>query len=84
MTGAAFCNVVYAFWVEHLPIPEGKGKDPRKELDTALGVSGWPVPGQVRPARKTGPAGAPSWWHGEEEASQSFLRAMGVRPAGVT
>lgn len=54
----------------------------RAENDNKLGVKAWPVPGgvwrphqqdQVDPGDRT-----PEWWHGEEEASASFLAAMGV------
>jgi hypothetical protein len=51
----------------------------RAQLDAALGVPGWPGPAtRPRPAEPVEP-GAPAWWHGEEEASQSFLAAVGVR-----
>jgi hypothetical protein len=51
----------------------------RAQLDAALGVAGWPAPAQrPRPVEPTEP-GAPAWWQGDEEASQSFLAAVGVR-----
>lgn len=53
------------------------GKDHRGELDAALGVAGWGTPLGRRYMIER-PEGAPLWYVGEEEASQSFLRAMGV------
>lgn len=52
--------------------------DPRSELDAQLQVTEWAIPSR-RPA--TGPVepGAPTWWHGEEEASEAFMREMGIR-----
>jgi hypothetical protein len=46
-------------------------------LDARWAVAEWRVPGQVvRPSV----VGAPVWWHGAEDASQSFFQAMGIRP----
>lgn len=60
----------------------GTDRDVRAELDDVLDVTAWQVPGTrthtyVR-AREDVPTGAPAWWHGDEEASQSFMREMGV------
>jgi hypothetical protein len=64
--------------VYHL-LGAGLAERERAELDGALGVAGWPGPAhRWRPSAPREP-GAPSWWHGDEEASQSFLAAMGVR-----
>jgi hypothetical protein len=51
----------------------------RAELDRQLDVAAWCVPG-VRPrvVREPLPPDAPAWWHGDEDASQSFLAAAGV------
>jgi hypothetical protein len=61
----------------------GVEKHPREALAADLGVSGWWLPGQQPADHRAGvpPAqtGAPAWWKGDEEASQSFLTAMGVR-----
>jgi hypothetical protein len=50
----------------------------RKSLDAMLAVSGWTVPGSK--PRETAPRDprAPYWWYDEEDASQSFLKSMGV------
>lgn len=76
MPGDRFLNVVYAAMVARLPADE-TGKTERPQLDNALGVAGWPTPGGARYVIKREP-GAPSWWQGEEEASQSFLSSAGV------
>jgi hypothetical protein len=51
-------------------------------LDSDLGVAIWETPGKVSneetPIQRHEEEG-PSWWHGDEEASQIFLGAMGVR-----
>jgi hypothetical protein len=58
----------------------------RASIDNALGVSSWPGP--VRQPRPPAESGAPAWWAGDEDASQSFLAEMGVTLAdgsqGVT
>jgi hypothetical protein len=50
----------------------------RKRFDGQLDVASWPLPGE--PVKESTPheAGAPWWWQGAEEASGSFLKAMGV------
>lgn len=54
-------------------------EDRRRSLDLALGVTSWPGPVGVRPRRDPAiPDSVPDWWRGDEEASQSFLREMGI------
>jgi hypothetical protein len=55
-------------------------QDRRQGIDNELGVAAWPGP---VPHRRSVPVipGAPAWWAGEEEASDSFLAAMGVQLA---
>lgn len=62
-----------------LHVPEGKtAESARKRFDGQLGVGGWPLPGeQPKESVPTDP-GAPWWWSGAEDASQSFLSSMGV------
>jgi len=49
-----------------------------KRFDNELGVSAWWTPGGIsKPGDEIDPD-APLWWTGEEDASQSFLRSMGV------
>ena len=77
-----FLNVIYAEAVKPFG-PQHEAE--RANLDSALGVSIWPIPGRgtrrrvSTPVQSEVPAGAPTWWHGDEEASQSFLREMGVQ-----
>jgi hypothetical protein len=63
-------------------------------VDQTLGLTLWPPAGRTRPVGlpPTGPLelsgrptdpdddteAAPSWWHGDEEASQAFLKAEGI------
>jgi len=50
----------------------------RKVLDGQLGVSGWAVPArEARSVPKRDPR-APWWWESAEDASESFLKSMGV------
>jgi hypothetical protein len=54
---------------------------PRRELDNQLGVTNWRtsrVPSRRRRATADIPDNAPSWWQGDEDASQSFLQAMRI------
>jgi hypothetical protein len=64
----------------HLLLQATGDERERAQLDAALCVAAWPAPGirRARPAEPTEP-GAPAWWHGDEDASQSFLDAMGVQ-----
>jgi hypothetical protein len=50
---------------------------PRRQLDTALDVRSWRTPGGAFRHRRA-PSNAPAWWRGDEDASQTFLHAMGV------
>lgn len=64
---------------QRLRVREGQSaQDARKVLDSMLSVAGWAVPGsepvQVAPRDPK----APWWWVDEEDASQSFLAAVGV------
>jgi hypothetical protein len=59
--------------------------DVRGTLDKALDVASWPSP--MRPAEPVDRVvkidgeefRAPTWWRGDEDASQSFLASMGVQ-----
>jgi hypothetical protein len=50
---------------------------PRRELDQKLQVNTWRLPGGAYRHRKVAP-NTPIWWKGDEDASQTFLHAMGV------
>ncbi len=62
--------------IQRLPLPSEERENPRADLDAALEVSSWWAPGQRRRADVS--EDAPTWWHGEEEATQSFLTSMGL------
>lgn len=51
----------------------------RQRFDGQLGVRNWAGPGRTyqTPDRSRDPK-APWWWEGAEDASQSFLKSMGV------
>jgi hypothetical protein len=51
---------------------------PRRELDRQLQVSSWWTPGGAYRRRQRDATSAPAWWRGDEDASQTFLHAMGV------
>jgi len=53
----------------------GVKDDPREQLEREYAAV-WSAP--TRPVVPREP-GAPDWWTGPEEASESFLQAMGVR-----
>lgn len=69
--------------MERLKYPDEEHPDPRGEVDGALQVTEWPVPGVPRLNDPNVPEGAPAWWHGDEDASQSFFKAMGINPETV-
>lgn len=66
--------------LQRLIVHEGQTEaQARARFDADLGVSAWALPGRER--RDIEPvqdAGAPWWWTGAEDASQSFLASMGV------
>lgn len=76
-------NVAYSWIVEHTPTQDDEGKpiDKRGEIDDLLKTHTWPVPrtmyGTGRYKEKV-ESRAPAWWVDDEEASQSFMMAMGV------
>lgn len=53
---------------------------PRYDFDHALDVRNWDIPGGAR--KRVIEEGAPSWWTGDEDASQQFLASMGVVTSG--
>lgn len=66
------------------PDDDGDVTASRRELDSWLGVARWQVPGQGNKyAEVEIEEGAPSWWAGDEEASQASLAAMRAMGANV-
>lgn len=53
----------------------------RKRFDGQLDVRAWTVPGTETKELEPRDPKAPWWWDSPEEASQSFLTAMGVNLA---
>jgi len=51
---------------------------PRRLLDQQLRVGDWRSIGRSQPVRHEVPDRTPSWWAGDEEASQSFMQAMRI------
>lgn len=65
--------------LQRVRVHEGQSaEDARKVLDSALSVTGWAVPGSGPKHVKQRDPKAPWWWTDEEDASDSFLKAMGV------
>ena len=71
--------------VQRLDGSEEEGENVRAKLDRAVDVASWqtPLTRTHTPASRTVDIDgeefvAPSWWRGDEEASQSFLASMGV------
>ena len=74
-----FLNLIYAEMLDRLSPKEGQSmQDARKMLDSMLGVSAWAAPGQGSRTEKPRDPDAPWWWDSPEEASDSFLKSMGV------
>ncbi|MDT0387810.1 hypothetical protein [Streptomyces dubilierae] len=66
--------------LQRLIVREGQTEEQaRARFDADLGVSAWALPGvERRAAEQEIEPDAPWWWHGAEDASQSFLASMGV------
>lgn len=75
-----FLNVVYSVGVERLKHDDKQPERPRHDFDRALNVHDWTTPGGAR--KRVIIEGAPSWWNGDEDASQQFLASMGVMMDG--
>ena len=74
-----FLNVVYYAMLERLARDEKQPERPRILLDQQLKTREWRTVGRRRPrARRDVPSNAPAWWRGDEDASQTFLHAMGI------
>lgn len=72
-----FLNVMYYEMTRRLKYDEKNPERYRRDLDTSLQVGAWQLPGGAYRQRQV-TSGAPSWWRGDEDASQTFLHAMGV------
>lgn len=67
--------------VRNLRHDETDPAGPRRQLDQSLDVAHWTVPGggiTTRQRLRARHPGAPDWWYGDEDASQTFLTSMGV------
>lgn len=76
-------NVAYSYMADKLPNQdeEGNKRDYRGEFDEILRTHTWPVPRTAHGSKRYKErveSNAPSWWVDDEEASQSFMMAMGV------
>lgn len=72
-----FLNVMYFEMTSNLRYDEKNPERYRRELDQQLQVGAWGLPGGAYRQRSIAPS-APTWWRGDEDASQTFLHAMGV------
>lgn len=65
-----------------LPYPDEKEHpDPRQEMiDGPLSVDTWHSPGTATREELGVSDEAPAWWRGDEDASQSFFKAVGIDP----
>jgi len=62
-----------------LRVAEGQTPEAaQKQFDALLSVAGWALPGASSITAVAREEGAPWWWEGEQDASESFLRSMGV------
>ena len=65
--------------LQRVRVHEGQSaEDARKVLDLTLSVAGWAVPGSEPKPVKTRDPKAHWWWTDAEDASESFLKSMGV------
>jgi hypothetical protein len=73
--------MIYAAQLARLHVEQGEDPDAaRGKFDSDLGVSEWRrTRDETATKRPDVDPDAPWWWHGDEEASQGFMAAMGVR-----
>ncbi len=64
--------------LQRLRVREGQSaEDARTVLDQTLSVDGWAVPGsEPKPVKARDPK-APWWWTTPEDATETFLKAVG-------
>jgi len=73
--------VLYKASLERLRYDEKNPDKPRTDFNRTMMVDDWQLPGgDYVPAKNE--SGAPSWWYGDEDASQSFLQSVGVMNVG--
>jgi hypothetical protein len=64
---------------QRLTVREGQTAEAaRRQFDGQLGVSTWATPGRTVSEPEPRDPGVPWWWESAEEASDSFLKSMGV------
>lgn len=65
--------------VQRLGVRENEKPDTaRKRFDGQLGVRNWTTPSTETKEPEPRDPKAPWWWDGPEDASQTFLKSMGV------
>jgi hypothetical protein len=65
--------------LQRLQVRENEKPDTaRRRFDGQLDVRAWATPGSETREPDPLEPGAPWWWSGAEDASQSFLKSMGV------
>jgi hypothetical protein len=69
--------VIYYEMTRRLEHDQKNPRQPRQRLDQQLQVNDWQLPGGAYRQRRTVP-NTPAWWRGDEDASQTFLHAMGL------
>jgi hypothetical protein len=68
--------------LQHLRHNAQSPDQPKQQYDANLKVREWTPPGGAVVRNSDIPENAPMWWHGDEDASQSFFTAMGVITGG--
>lgn len=68
---------MYYEMTRRLELDQKNPARPRRTLDQQLEVARWRLPGGAY-RQRSDVSNAPAWWRGDEDASQSFLHAMGV------
>ena len=84
LTYDRFLNVIYRSMLDRLKIDHENPDRARHDLDRELNVGQWRLPG-VKIEKQVVAATdrrVPHWWHGDEDASQLFMSAMGVNLRG--
>ena len=71
---------MYSVAIERLRHDDKNPERPRADFDNAVSVHSWQTPGGT--FKRVVEEGAPSWWTGDEDASQQFLASMGVITSG--
>lgn len=65
--------------LQRLDYSDSENRNPRTDFDNTMLINDWKVPGIIEEKLAVEIPNAPDWWRGDEQASESFFKAMGIQ-----